>query len=233
MADGQSWRVAGVPVPFAAGDPERLWRRALAAQLPVGDVAGMTDADEVSLSFSLGPSTQLGRDLDNLIDPVLSVVCGQLGWFRARRPTLRRIAARKAPASETGLVLSNVADPHPPGDVHFRGRYTGNWPSSGRDLVISDWVQEHGATPIPPGDVWLCLRFESATVNLGDIATGVTKKIVDGLWPLLGGSPGRPDDHRIAWLLLEKGEGTDRRRGGDVDIAAGLVTVPPHSLDLE
>ena len=49
------------------------------------------------------------------------------------------------------------------------------------------------------------IQFGSAAVNLGDIATGKTKPIIDCLFPVLGGTSGDPDDDRISTLQVEKG----------------------------
>ncbi len=55
------------------------------------------------------------------------------------------------------------------------------------------------------GDCVLLLRFSNDKINLGNIATGKIKTTVDGLYPLLGGAPGQPEDWRIRTLAVEKG----------------------------
>ena len=49
------------------------------------------------------------------------------------------------------------------------------------------------------------LAFADPRVNLGDIATGRVKTVLDCLCPLLGGEPGDPCDYRVRWLLVRKG----------------------------
>ena len=44
------------------------------------------------------------------------------------------------------------------------------------------------------------LVFGDPQVNLGDIATGRPKNVIDCLWPLLGGVAGAPDDHLVTAL---------------------------------
>ena len=49
------------------------------------------------------------------------------------------------------------------------------------------------------------MRFGNRHLNLGDVSTGKIKHIIDGLYPLVGGMPGRPDDWRISAMAVEKG----------------------------
>jgi hypothetical protein len=88
-------------------------------------------------------------------------------------------------------------------DTPFDAIYPGPLPQSARDEVLSRWLIEHGARPIREGKVAVALGFDGS-VNLGDIATGKVKHTIDGLWPLLGGPPGDPNDSRIFALFLGK-----------------------------
>jgi hypothetical protein len=49
------------------------------------------------------------------------------------------------------------------------------------------------------------LRFGAQAINIGDIATGVVKSLIDCLYPVLGGSAGDPADDRIDVLTVVKG----------------------------
>ncbi len=48
------------------------------------------------------------------------------------------------------------------------------------------------------------LRFGGSAVNIGDIATGRVKSVIDCLYPILGGVVGAPEDWRITSLYVEK-----------------------------
>lgn len=61
--------------------------------------------------------------------------------------------------------------------------------------------------PLPPGGVGVAIDLADAGVNLGDIASGPAKILIDGLSPILGGGPGAPHDGRIVALVTRKGAG--------------------------
>jgi len=50
------------------------------------------------------------------------------------------------------------------------------------------------------------IEFGSDKVNIGDISTGKVKPVIDCLYPIIGGTPGRPDDWRIDELYIIKGK---------------------------
>jgi len=58
---------------------------------------------------------------------------------------------------------------------------------------------------LPSGPVGIEFDFADSHVNLGDIGTGRAKVLIDGMWPLLGGERGAPDDRRVAALIMRKG----------------------------
>ena len=45
------------------------------------------------------------------------------------------------------------------------------------------------------------LEFGTSAINLGDIATGPVKSVIDNLYPIVGGTRGAPDDWRIEPLI--------------------------------
>jgi hypothetical protein len=58
------------------------------------------------------------------------------------------------------------------------------------------------------GAVGCYLRFGDAGVPIGDFGfDGPIKPLIDALWPMLGGEPHRPADHRIRDLRVERGGG--------------------------
>jgi hypothetical protein len=81
-----------------------------------------------------------------------------------------------------------------------------------------------GESPGASGAAWhpcVSLEFGGSRVNIGNVATGPVKSVIDCLQPILGGRFGNPDDHRIVLLLVSK------RAPGLVD-GAVRVTVGPH-----
>ncbi|MBZ0268569.1 hypothetical protein K8I85_10475, partial [bacterium] len=53
------------------------------------------------------------------------------------------------------------------------------------------------------GPFSLGMAFGGA-INIGDIATGRVKAVIDCLYPWLGGNCGAPEDHRISALHVEQ-----------------------------
>jgi hypothetical protein len=51
----------------------------------------------------------------------------------------------------------------------------------------------------PSGAIAVDLEF-AGPVNLGDIATGRLKNVIDCLYPVIGGRPGAPNDARITLI---------------------------------
>jgi len=165
---------------------------------------------ELDVAFNLGLD-QTGPnepDLDNLLEPLLSVMVNARRWFAGRRPAITGIAAIKQHHRQTGCsvtVAEKVEEPWDPEAVAVARefRYPGPLPTSARDPVLAEWLISELATPLSTGRIALTLRF-GAAINLGDIATGPVKTTTDGLWPLLGGRPGAPADRRISSMLLRR-----------------------------
>ena len=218
--------VSGRPAPFATAG-ERPWKDALAAQLRTATpdrAAGF-----IELDFAVAPAVGYARgaDLDNFCEPVFSVVANRIGWFGGSRPNIRAFRARKRLADETGCRILITAN-----------RWDGTWvdgiellndvapgllPMSARDEPFAGWVA--GTMVRPAGltkDVGVELRFPGP-INLGDIATGRIKNIIDCLYPVLGGAPGKPNDARVTVLEATK---LDHRVTGAVHVR--VVEVAPH-----
>ncbi len=100
-------------------------------------------------------------------------------------------------------IASGPASSH--GAPAFELVFAGPLPRSGSDLAMPEAV----ALAIPgqlPGDSLACeLVFGASSINLGDIATGRVKNVIDCLWPALGGAASRPADHRIRTLDVRRG----------------------------
>ena len=66
-------------------------------------------------------------------------------------------------------------------------------------------VEQHQANHVPRGPVGVSITFRDGRLNLGDIGAGPIKILIDGLWPLLGGCRGQPNDDRVTALVARKG----------------------------
>lgn len=212
------WIVQGRPTPFAGGENERVWKAALAAVIPPVDPA-LRPAG-IRAHFAVVPRHET-PDLDNLMEPLLSVLVGTRGWFDGRRPNIEWFTATKQPSTSPGVMLELVTGtpvmPWPQALASFS--YSGDLPISGTDPVLSGWIHSAGLQYIPgPDELAVHVAFHRAALNLGDIATGAVKSTLDALWPLLGGSPGVPHDHRICELTVMRNPVEPPSDGVDVVI---------------
>jgi hypothetical protein len=199
-----SWWVPGRPATFATAG-ERPWKDAVREHVAVCLQAHSSSTLDLSFVVDGAPSGSAAADLDNLLEPLMSALVNGQGWFGGRRPNVINLRATKQYAQPTGCQISIIEQP-PEAAVAlpvFDGVFDGPLPVSATDPVVSDWLLGANATVIEAGPVAVDLRF-GGPVNLGDIATGKVKTTIDGLWPLLGGSAGRPDDSRITALTLSR-----------------------------
>jgi len=203
--------VPGNPAPFATRG-EQPWREALVlnlAQCPEG-----LDACGLSVDFYLADLAPLGHplDVDNLCEPVFSILINRKGWFRGKRPNLSWWRASKFLSSSTGcqiqVLLNNVPIIEVPRDAMFLhdDYYRGPLPVSATDPCMSMQVERKLSKhkTYSEGQYFVSLRFDNANLNIGDIATGKVKTTIDSLYPAIGGVRGRPDDWRISILQVEK-----------------------------
>ncbi len=204
--------VTGIPATFATAG-ERPWKDALANQIPQATVqAGLCG---IVLRFQLRTLTPNGMplDVDNLCEPVFSVLVNRQRWFGGRRPNIAWWHARKSHDATTGcdILLTDeglATLPNTPPDVS--GIYDGPLPRSAKSIELADWSKMlPGRERIETGRSPLAVRisFGTARINLGDIATGVLKSVIDCMYPIWGGLPGRPNDHRISQIWVEKAVG--------------------------
>ncbi len=204
---GTSIWIPGTPAPFATHG-EKPWKDELAQAVPDQPNAGMG----LRLSFVLSDTSTWARktDIDNLCEPVFSVVINKLGWFGGRRPNLEFFWAEKRYGEPVGLELSVLAklptrDDLSLHDVVFEGTYDGRLPNRATDLEIPEWLRSLGCHELTNGADALSvhLRF-SDRINVGDVATGHVKSVIDCLYPILGGTAGAPEDWRVHALVVEK-----------------------------
>ena len=112
------------------------------------------------------------------------------------------------PGLEIILETNDSRDP----EKMFSGRnscfiYTGEFPKNARDEKIPNILERLGfkGRPLDIERFILYMGFVSETINLGDIATGKIKSLIDCLYPAIGGSSGCPEDWRIDMIYVRKG----------------------------
>jgi hypothetical protein len=165
-------------------------------------------------------------DVDNMCEPVFSVVINQLGWLGGRRPNLRWFSAVRSVATTPGCAISIQEEPPP--KVRPEGRrlafsetYTGPLPTKGSAPEIPAWLAAFSdGEGIERNDLAIRLSFARTRLNLGDIATGVVKSTIDCLFPIIGGTVSDPDDWKVSVLQCEKGSGDARSRGVLIEVWA-------------
>lgn len=195
-----TWWIDGVPAPFATAG-EAAWKQTLRAALPAAD--GYS-GDAVELDFTVDTRRRIA-DLDNLCEPVLSVLVNSAGWVGGRRSNITNLRATRRRGGEPGcrVTVGEVKHLSLTGTVVMDTLYSGPLPTSAQDPVLSAWITSQPFATTT-GGLAVEVLYSSLTPNLGDIATGPTKRVIDGLWPILGGRAGAPADERIAALLVTK-----------------------------
>ena len=202
--------IPGCPAPYATQE-EEAWKKILKEMiLPYDD----RQMHGVSMHFYVQHLKPGGKaiDIDNLCEPVIAVLVDQLGWFKGNRSNIQWFYASKSRNNVSGLRLTLY--PTTSLTFHldnmkklpvFQDTYTGDFPSFASDPRFVDWMEKMVAEPTIASEVALLLRFGDETLDLGDLASGRIKNLINCMYPLLGGSPGREEDWRIKTLAVDKG----------------------------
>lgn len=208
MTEKRFW-VPGIPATYAT-KKEVPWKKALEGTIPKW---ADENVDGLELKFTLltqAPNKQ-PLDLDNLCEPVFSVIINRLGWFNGRRPNLKWWYASKKTGHPTGLELLIEQNSAPEmtkefGNPHFDETYSGILPMNARSPEIPSWLNSlENIEPLRYNTrLAVRLQFGGERENIGEIPTGKVKKIIDCLYPIIGGQEGKPDDPRIDILQVEK-----------------------------
>ncbi len=133
------------------------------------------------------------------------------GWFGGRRPNILWWRAVRHLSSNPGCHIT-VFSTEPreidvaPEMVLLDAVFQGRLPADAQDPVIPSWLRSEKveATQVNNLRFGVLICFRETRINLGDIATGPVKHVLDCLYPVLGGSPGSPEDWRIELLQVEK-----------------------------
>lgn len=231
MRTHEIW-VAGRPATFATAG-EKPWKALLAAAVP--KPAGTNTTRGVRLEFVLPTLAPNGMplDVDNLCEPLFSAIVNGRGWFDGRRNKIEwwdatKRAAGRDEAAGCWIRFDDSADPGEPesGGLLDAG-YHGPLPHSARDEAVHAWAWDLRSATHPgavPQRANLWLDFAHDGLNLGDIAAGRVKNFIDCFHPLIGGSAGRPDDHRFDRMVITRN--VDRALGASVRVrieALGFV----------
>jgi hypothetical protein len=204
------WVVRGNPVGYSSGAAEQQWKAQITAVVPAAPGSHAGTGLFAGFDMPAPTSRAPGADLDNLLDPAMSAVINGRGWFGGRRPNVAWVAAQKKTAPEPGAVLA-VLDQvpelweEPDALVAFDDVYRGVLRGAGAVEEYAAWIERGRMHRLVSGKVGVRLDFADARVNLGEVATGAIKALIDGLWPVLGGRRGAPDDRRVAALVMRKG----------------------------
>ena len=201
--------VSGNPATFATRR-EKSWKNKLVKNIPAPEHDH--EVRGIVLEFNLKSFAPNGqpRDIDNLCEPVFSVLVNRIGWFGGRRPNImwwRAIKNEKRPFGCRFKLYEDNIQREKHNDLIFQGYYRGTLPKKATDTKIPNWIYKNRPLQFTETSNYsVYLLFHNSRVNLGDIATGPIKSTIDCLYPILGGTSGRPDDWRIQSLQVEKKE---------------------------
>ncbi len=204
-----SFYVDGEPASFATAR-EKPWKLNLEQQLPSGDQNGFEKG--LIIDFHLESMTVNGHyfDVDNLCEPVFSVLINNKGWFNGKRPNIQWFRASKIKDKKSGCNFRLTASKEPEKNIDFKHTifdkiYSGNLPKSATDDEFISWIKQSSNGVKYSPSFYLNIEFGGQRINLGDIATGRIKSIIDCLYPLIGGNKGAPEDYKINILDVQKG----------------------------
>lgn len=214
--------IPGEPATFSTRG-EKPWKETLKKGIP--EKKAFSKEKGVIADFylkNLAPNNQ-PLDLDNLCDPLFSILVNNKKWFWGRRPNIKWWIASKNQSDTTGCKISLFSHSYYPNipDVFFEGIYQGPLPRKGSDPEIPKWLHDEDLIPnkVAGSELFVSLRFYRTEINIGEIATSPVKATIDCLYPILGGSMSQPDDWKIQKLFVEK---NDRSVEG-VEIRIGKI----------
>lgn len=200
--------IKGEPATFATTS-EKVWKQILDSDIPL--CQGVNKYSGIALRFTLSSPTRNGHsfDLDNLVEPVFSVLIGKKRYFSGRRTNLLWWCAKKNIGTPAGVEIE-LSGGSPliriKGTEIFKGEYNGELPKSATSkAALSSWLLSQGFKERRHENerYGIHLIFPEE-INIGEIATGAVKATIDCLWPIIGGKPGAPEDWRIEELMVEK-----------------------------
>lgn len=200
--------VPGIPSSYST-PKEKPWKEALNTHIPLAPLLGSV-ATGVVANFRV-PRPQVGHrkvDLDNLCEPLFSVLVNQKHWFGKTRPNIQWFKVTKSYEEPFGCDVC-LFETLPRNEalleqkVLFSATYDSAFPKSAQDIPFADWVKLYHTSTERSEWFSICIQF-GFNGNIGDIASEATKSIIDCLYPILGGKVGAPQDWRVIELQVEK-----------------------------
>lgn len=196
--------IQGDPACFAT-KKEKAWKERILMEV------GSVDEDLCSLEMEFTLSESNGKirgyDLDNLCDPVFTVLTSGLGWFNQKQVNIQSWRAVKKVDNNPGLLIKPVKDIDiciDESSIFFDEEYSGSLPNSATDYEIPMWIKSFGKIPKVYHNCGLALIFVNINRSIASLSTGLVKHFIDCLYPILGGDPGDPDDHKISELTVKR-----------------------------
>jgi len=191
-------------VVFVSGEPALLLTSRESAWREAVRTSGATNLLRPHLQFVVSGWRRGGNlfDLDNLVDPVLAVV----GAPAARR---RSVWATVSVGADPGVTIGEADAPDPPDEAITITLAALPRRSVRTDLTLAEL---QGASPLAgegPVGCEMVLGTAAGPITFG--FEGPIKPTIDALWPVLGGGPHRPHDHRIHDLRVNLAEGAVSR----------------------
>lgn len=199
--------IPGTPVTFATRG-ERAWKEVLKKSIQPVDENEYTG---MYLEFILPTMASSGHylDIDNLCEPVFSILVNALYWFNGKRTNIQWWTAEKRIGQETGLSIQFFTTKNEEfllqyGYPVFHATYLDKLPLKATDPNMLAWFNTFPGVKSLNGKIAVELQFQLESINLGDICTGKIKPVIDNPYPLVGGKPSNPDDWRIDRLYVNK-----------------------------
>lgn len=196
--------VQGRPATFATNH-ELPWKENIRNTLKTE----INQHSSVHMKFHISKDniTKCAFDLDNLCEPVFAVLTTQLGWFNSKRINVKSWMATKEEGDTDGMILKCVNDIDFTRNVEraiFDGIYEGKLPNRATETEIPEWMNTYSNIMRVKKRCAVSLLFGKENLSIATISSGKVKPIIDCLYPVLGGLPGSPDDHRIMELYVNK-----------------------------
>lgn len=167
--------------------------------------------DDVSLSFKVSSLTRNGKtfDLDNLCESFFSALF-RLGWFGSSKTNIMRWHANLTVGQPSSFTIGAIHNsPFHIDEPLLLLIYKGKLPICGQDESFINWVKESTSNNsnihsiFNNTDLGLSLLFDG-NIHIGEFAGGKIKKIIDCLYPIIGGYAGAPKDSKFRSIYAEK-----------------------------
>lgn len=133
--------IQGDPATFATSK-EKQWKEQVLTRLSSVPVNSCSLDMEFRLSEANGEKR--GYDLDNLCDPIFSVLTSQLGWYEGKQTNIQRWRAIKRINAEAGLLIQPLKDIEESVDqssILIDQKYDGILPKSATSYELPLWLK--------------------------------------------------------------------------------------------